>query len=80
MDKNIQGNTEQLNSSKRKFSEAYELNEETGEIVEVNVDQESGDGPPKKKKKRNSWIWNHFNCRISEIDNREYAHCNYCNS
>lgn len=80
MDKNIQGNNEKPKSSKRTFSEEGELNEEVDETVDADVDQESGVGPSKKKKKRNSWIWNHFTCRISEIDNHEYAHCNYCSS
>lgn len=66
MDNNIEGNNEGF--------------DEVDETMDANVDQASGDGPPKKKKKKNSWIWNHFTCRISEIDSHEYAHCNCCNT
>lgn len=78
MDKNVQDNNEKLTSSKRTLREESEVNEEVDETIDGDVDQESQNGPPKKKKKRNSWIWNHFTCRTSEIDNYEYAHCNYC--
>lgn len=57
-------------------SEECGLNEE-GE--KDNVDQENQeDGHPRKKRKRNSPMWQHFTCRISDVDNYEYAHCNYC--
>lgn len=66
------------------MSKTSEINEnipdpEIGEAVnDDDVDRESEEGPPRKKKKRNSWIWNHFTCKTSEADGHEYAHCNYC--
>lgn len=85
MDKNLQCINEKQRSSKRPLSEECgELNVEVDETVDRGdqgaVGQGCENGAPKKKKKRNSWIWGHFTCRTSETDNQEYAHCNYCTS
>lgn len=69
MDKNVQGH-KQKSSSKRTFSDEHELNKVEKLILEGNIDQESEDGPSKKK--RNSWIWNHFSWTMSLEYNGKY--------
>lgn len=68
------------------FDEAKQSNK-THEVdpdveMEFNVDEqkkkEEGKKIAKKKKGRTSWVWGHFNIKLSDDQQTEYAHCNYC--
>lgn len=58
------------------MDETVEVNKNISEprvdetMSDAEVDGERDEGPPKKKKKRNSWIWEHFTCKISEADDK----------
>lgn len=69
-----------------KFDQTNQSNEtnevNSDEEIEFRVDEETGRDKggetTRKKKGRTSWVWKHFNIRLSDDQETEYAHCCYC--
>lgn len=58
----------------KRVHEVEENNEQSNE----NMEQKGESSSAPKKKKRRSYVWNHFTINLAEDGETEFAHCNYC--